>query len=111
MGSQCSYTLSITGPGAGFVSDKVIARLRSEYREAEIFLDEVGGSSGNEGPWRSIEDDMLAFSRDHPIFLFRIEEDVDYETTQYALFWFKAGKMVRQEPIMVWPDFDESLLK
>jgi len=115
MGCHCSYKLSITGPGASFVSDKVIERLRADCHSAQNYLNEIGDSTGNEGPWRDIEDDMRAFSQEHPVFLFRIDEEVDeevdYETTQYARYWFKAGKSISHAPVMTWPEFDESELR
>lgn len=60
--------------------------------------------------WYSHDEDMLRLSKEFPMFIFELEgngEEIDDRWRSY----YKDGKMVTISPTLIWPDFNEGMLK
>lgn len=113
MSSDSSYHLTIVKSNAfdPAILDKefLIFRLLKEVEEAKHFFGDDGKFTGNGGTWRTIEEDMRAFSAAHPEVLFLIEEktpDYDHE----ARYYFSAGRSKTVEPVKTWPVVTSDML-
>lgn len=66
MGVNGTYNLMITDLGDDEIDlDYVLFQLRRDFEDAKYFLNEKGTSSGSEGYWDNIEQDLCDFSRKH----------------------------------------------
>ena len=104
------YELKMTGTED---TEFMLFKLHKHVPEAKCFIDENGQSIGNDYDWRSLEEDMKAFSATVPNVLFEIEESGIYgDEPIQARYYFQNGKMTRIEPQVVttWPVFNPSML-
>lgn len=92
-----------------FDHDYFIYRLRKSVPDAKDFLDEDGQPIEAGAEWE-FEEDMKAFSRQYPEVLILIEAAVEYDMTYESRHYFKNGKATTIEPVLTWPNFDESML-
>ena len=110
---SASYTLKpmLTPDDIGsFDLDYFIYSLRKQVPDAKHFIDEDGKPVSAGSEWE-FEEDMKVFSLKHPKVLIMIEAVVEYDMTYESRHYIKNGKSAVIEPIMIWPVFDESLLK
>jgi hypothetical protein len=109
MGSNSNYDLNIISSEAGLDKEYLIFRLRKNVKEAKYHLDDSGKSTGSDGEWRSIEEDMRSFSATIPGVVFSIEErntEYGYEAKHY----FQNGRYCCIEPETIWPTFSPEML-
>ena len=117
MGYYTAYSLQVRVPGdptpeevmLGLTDDlTIINALRDEYEEAEFAFDEDGGCN-NHTKWYEHDGDLREFSERFPRCLFVLS--CQGEEGEQWIEYFKDGKYCMIEPIITWPEFDESLLK
>jgi len=88
---------------------ELIQQFREECEYAAHCLNE-DGSSGESGKWYEHEDDMRAFSLEHPGVLFEMTGEGEENEDMWRKY-FKDGKMQRCEARITFDDFDENKLK
>lgn len=110
MSSDGNYILKITvDPKYIIDADIALMRLRREWSEAAHFFDEAGDPTGKGGSWRSIVEDLSAFTAIHPgVFVFVEEEIRDYD--HKARYYAKGGRVKMIQPVLAWPEFSEDML-
>lgn len=109
MSDTTKYNLTITGAED---TEFVIFKLFKNVPEAKHYVDETGKSVG-EYDWRSLEDDMRAFSATMPGVLFTFVESGSYDSESFEYrHYFKDGLYARVEPkvVVTWPTFAEAML-
>ena len=100
MGYYTRYEIEITKDGHDFsdIQDDLVA--------------ETGYSDpfGDTCKWYSHEDDVKRFSKKHPDVLFKLTGEGE-EFPDFWIKYFKNGKMQKCTGEVVYPPYDESLLK
>jgi len=111
MSDQTKYRLTMTGDG--FDPEFVIFKMLRDVEAASSQFDARGGTAGNGYDWRTIEEDMRAFSKTQPGILFEIVEYGTYDSESFEWrHYFRNGLHARIEPVVTvtWPTFDEGML-
>ncbi len=104
MGYSTSYTLSVIGGD----EMAIIAELREKYDSAAYALDEDGTTSES-SKWYEHEEEVKAFSLDHPESLFTLN-GIGEESPDVWVKYFKNGKMQVSRAEIILAPFDESKL-
>lgn len=89
--------------------ESIIANLRSINQDAEYAIDDNGDTSEN-CKWYSAEQDILAFSKQYPNWLFQLDGEGE-ESGDIWRKYFVDGKMQDAKARTVYDDFDASKLK
>lgn len=87
----------------------IISKLRSEYRDAKYLLSEKGRSTGGDGSWRNIEQDLKKFSQQFPTWLFIVGGEGE-EAMDLWKMYFLNGKMQEEKAIITFGAFDANKL-
>jgi hypothetical protein len=106
MGTACSYELAIMDMPDNVDIETLMFRAYRIAPETKVFLTEVGGPTGNDGPWNSIINDFLAISAHFTDTTFYIDETIQYDGESQTKYVFNAGRYKSVEPVMMWPEFD-----
>lgn len=107
MGYNTNYRLGVTVLGD---SIDHVALLRSECEGAEYALDNDGECSGNEARWHDHEADLIAFSKEHPGYLFRLNGDGE-DSGDVWVKYFVNGQVQREKVELRLAEFDPSKLE
>lgn len=106
MGVNGTYNLMITDLGDDEIDlDYVLFQLRRDFEDAKYFLNEKGTSSGSEGYWDNIEQDLCDFSRKHMTLRFFVDIKIEYDDTEEERLYVQNGKSLLLKPVATWPEF------
>lgn len=104
-----TFTLTVILPSnAEYTETRVISELR-EFSEIAEFALQEDGSSDSQCSWRNREVELKEFSQIHPDVLFCLNVNCMGLTPLNE--YYKGGKMQECIATIVYPPFDENLLK
>lgn len=87
---------------------KVIKGVKNIDYEEDI-SENTSGGFGEECKWYSFEEEMRAYSLNHPEVIFRIDGEGE-ESGDLWRAWFKEGKMLRVNAVIVFERYSEEKL-
>ncbi len=109
MGYDTSYKLEIF-PNCGEATSAFLDGLRGQNEEASYALLPNGETNNSDARWYKHEDDMRAFSKWHPSFIFKLHGDGEEQGDVWVKY-FKGGKMQECKIITTFAPYDESKLE
>lgn len=110
MGYYTRFSLELAGGSLNDFETEAISRGFSSLNE--IIVKELGSYDPfeQECKWYDHDKDMLKISKKHPNALLLLSGEGE-ESGDFWKTYYRNGKMVRIEPEVVWPVFNETMLK